>query len=197
MHLVPIAEIEALIDGGGFVQALHAAPLLKFLLQRRRAGGVSRRCRCPKRSSACCDRRSRSSGPTVTRRSTAARDLRLACRCALCIEETSGRPLLEPSTVPDNVRAKGDRPDRPVRDRDRLERRPLEPASTTSAICARTVPAPAARRSGRGPTPGRRSGQVERRAVKAGAQLVERAQDVRAADQSALQVRACPESRSA
>lgn len=35
-----------------------------------------------------------------------ARDLRLACRCALCIEETSGRPLLEPSTVPDNVRAK-------------------------------------------------------------------------------------------
>ena len=25
----------------------------------------------------------------------------------MCIEETSGRPLLEPSTVPDNVRAKG------------------------------------------------------------------------------------------
>jgi ATP-binding protein involved in chromosome partitioning len=36
-----------------------------------------------------------------------ARDLRLACRCAQCIEETSGRPLLEPTTVPDNVRAKG------------------------------------------------------------------------------------------
>ena len=36
----------------------------------------------------------------------AARDLRLACRCALCIEETSGRPLLEPATVPENVRAK-------------------------------------------------------------------------------------------
>ena len=35
-----------------------------------------------------------------------ARDLRLACRCALCVEETSGRPLLEPSTVSDNVRAK-------------------------------------------------------------------------------------------
>ena len=29
------AEIEALIDGGGFVQALHVAPLLKFLLKRR------------------------------------------------------------------------------------------------------------------------------------------------------------------
>jgi ATP-binding protein involved in chromosome partitioning len=36
-----------------------------------------------------------------------ARDLRLACRCAGCIEETSGRPLLEPSAIPENVRAKG------------------------------------------------------------------------------------------
>jgi ATP-binding protein involved in chromosome partitioning len=35
-----------------------------------------------------------------------ARDLRLACRCAGCIEETSGRPLLEPGAVPENVRAK-------------------------------------------------------------------------------------------
>jgi ATP-binding protein involved in chromosome partitioning len=33
-------------------------------------------------------------------------DLRLACRCAMCIDEMSGRPLLEPSTVPENVRAK-------------------------------------------------------------------------------------------
>ena len=35
-----------------------------------------------------------------------ARDLRLACRCAVCVEETSGRPLLEPATVSENVRAK-------------------------------------------------------------------------------------------
>jgi 8-oxo-dGTP pyrophosphatase MutT (NUDIX family) len=39
VHLVPVAEIEALIDGGGFLQALHVAPLLRFLLQRRRGGG--------------------------------------------------------------------------------------------------------------------------------------------------------------
>ncbi|MEO5767426.1 MAG: DUF971 domain-containing protein [Polyangia bacterium] len=36
-----------------------------------------------------------------------ARSLRLACRCAACIEEMSGAPLLEPSTVPATVRAKG------------------------------------------------------------------------------------------
>ena len=39
VHLVPIAEIEALIDGGGFLQALHVAPLLRFLLRRRRGEG--------------------------------------------------------------------------------------------------------------------------------------------------------------
>jgi len=36
----------------------------------------------------------------------AARDLRLACRCAGCIEETSGKPLLDPATVSGNIRAK-------------------------------------------------------------------------------------------
>lgn len=35
-----------------------------------------------------------------------ARDLRLACHCAMCIEETSGRALLEPATVPPQVQAK-------------------------------------------------------------------------------------------
>jgi len=35
VHLVPVRELEALIDGGGFIQALHIAPLLKYLLGRR------------------------------------------------------------------------------------------------------------------------------------------------------------------
>jgi 8-oxo-dGTP pyrophosphatase MutT (NUDIX family) len=34
VHLTPVAEVEALIENGGFVQALHAAPLLKLLLRR-------------------------------------------------------------------------------------------------------------------------------------------------------------------
>jgi ATP-binding protein involved in chromosome partitioning len=35
-----------------------------------------------------------------------ARELRLRCRCAGCVEETSGRPLLDPAKVPETVRAK-------------------------------------------------------------------------------------------
>jgi len=35
----------------------------------------------------------------------AARDLRLSCRCAGCVEETSGRPLLDPAAVVSGVRA--------------------------------------------------------------------------------------------
>jgi 8-oxo-dGTP pyrophosphatase MutT (NUDIX family) len=38
VHLVPLDDIEALVEQGGFVQALHVAPLQKLLLRRGRAG---------------------------------------------------------------------------------------------------------------------------------------------------------------
>jgi 8-oxo-dGTP pyrophosphatase MutT (NUDIX family) len=35
IHLVPVAEVAALIEDGGFIQALHVAPLLRYLMRRR------------------------------------------------------------------------------------------------------------------------------------------------------------------
>jgi 8-oxo-dGTP pyrophosphatase MutT (NUDIX family) len=35
VHLVPLSDLERLIDDGDMVQALHAAPLLRYLLRRR------------------------------------------------------------------------------------------------------------------------------------------------------------------
>jgi ATP-binding protein involved in chromosome partitioning len=36
-----------------------------------------------------------------------ARELRLRCRCAMCIEEGTGVPLLDPTSVPADVVARG------------------------------------------------------------------------------------------
>jgi 8-oxo-dGTP pyrophosphatase MutT (NUDIX family) len=38
IHLVPFDALPSLIEGGGFVQALHVAPLLQYVLRRREAG---------------------------------------------------------------------------------------------------------------------------------------------------------------
>lgn len=38
VHLIPVADLTGLIDGGGFIQALHVAPLLRYLMGRA-AGG--------------------------------------------------------------------------------------------------------------------------------------------------------------
>jgi 8-oxo-dGTP pyrophosphatase MutT (NUDIX family) len=42
VHLTPLARVEDLLESGGFVQALHAAPLLKLLLHRANARGKAR-----------------------------------------------------------------------------------------------------------------------------------------------------------
>lgn len=33
LHLIPVADLPALIDNGGFIQALHIAPLLRYLMR--------------------------------------------------------------------------------------------------------------------------------------------------------------------
>jgi ATP-binding protein involved in chromosome partitioning len=40
----------------------------------------------------------------------AATPLRLACKCALCEEEWSGRPLVDPATLPSDLRVAATRP---------------------------------------------------------------------------------------
>jgi 8-oxo-dGTP pyrophosphatase MutT (NUDIX family) len=43
LHPVSLGELERLLDDGELVQALHTAPLLKYLLRRRRAAGETPR----------------------------------------------------------------------------------------------------------------------------------------------------------
>ena len=40
LHALPFAELEPLIDGGGFIQALHTAALQRYLLMRLKRAGA-------------------------------------------------------------------------------------------------------------------------------------------------------------
>lgn len=42
VHLVPLANVQALIEDGAFIQALHVAPLMKVLLRQLASGGAER-----------------------------------------------------------------------------------------------------------------------------------------------------------
>ncbi|MES1207966.1 MAG: NUDIX hydrolase, partial [Pseudomonadota bacterium] len=39
VHLIPLAGVDRLIEDGGFIQALHIAPLLRYLLRRHTSKG--------------------------------------------------------------------------------------------------------------------------------------------------------------